>query len=318
MPSPLPSHTSPDHSDPSRVTNTRNLDKGKDADLSGPEHSDLPIHDLDRRASERCLDQDDPRNDNPTHGTRWEPITVMLGNWEKEYTVIKPYANYTDVPSPIILPGSPPQRPPKPSLSGFYKVPTVRDPLEEYLKSRSNRNMKEPSPPVPPLQFPEIATSTSKDQSQDQNLRRRPPLQRSNSDISFLDLGDPYQPLDASHLAGDSNTAISLSLSRGAGASASGHPTITSIYQPLVSPPIITLSANHPAQGLRARRGLEGTTLSVQIPTSNSPRRSASGSPQSKGSSATSSLGATFQLDEELNVSTITHSICCMLSKKDS
>lgn len=317
MPSPPPSHTSPDPSGPSRVTNTKNLDKGKDADLSGPERSGLPIHDLDRRASERCLDQDDPRTDKPTHGTRWEPITVMLGNWEKEYTVIKPYADYTDVPSPIILPGSPPQRAPKPSLSGFYKVPTVRDPLEEDLKSWRNRNVKEPSPPAPPLQFPEIATSTNKDQSQNQNLRR-PPLQRSNSDISFLDLGDPYQPLDANHLAGDSNTAISLSLARGAGASASGHPTTTSIYQPLVSPPTsITLRASHPAQGLRARRRLEGITLSVQIPTSSDLRCSASGSPQFNGTSATSSLGATFQLDEELNVS-LDHSICRILSNRDS
>ncbi|KAF3404703.1 hypothetical protein DPV78_002515 [Talaromyces pinophilus] len=291
MPSPPPSHASPDPSDPSRVTNTENLDN---ADLSGPERSGLPPHDLDRLASERCLDQDGPRTDKPTHGTRWEPITVMLGNWEKEYTVIKPYADYTDVPSPIILPGSPPQRAPKPSLSGFYKVPTVRDPLEEYLKSGSNRDVEEASPPAPPLQFPEIATS--KNPNQNQNLRRG--LQRSNSDISFLDLGDPYQPLDTKHLAGDSNTAISLSLSRGAGASASGHPTSTSICQPLVSPPLVTL---RPVQGLRARRGLEGTTLSVQIPANSDPRRSASGSPRFTEASTTSSLGATFQLDEELN-----------------
>lgn len=314
MPSPPPSHASPDPSDPSRVTNTKNPDKGKYADLSGPEHSGLPPHDLDRLASDRCLDQDGPRTDKPTHGTRWEPITVMLGNWEKEYTVIKPYADYTDVPSPIILPGSPPQRAPKPSLSGFYKVPTVRDPLEEYLKSGSNRNVEEASPPAPPLQFPEIATSKNRNQNQNRNRNLRRGLQRSNSDISFLDLGDPYQPLDTKHLAGDSKTAISLSLSRGAGASASSHPTTTSIYQPLVSPPLVTLQ---PVQGLRARRGLEGTMLSAQIPANNDPRRSASGSPQFTGASTTSSLGATFQLDEELNVS-LAHSIRHILSNMDS
>jgi hypothetical protein len=219
----------------------------------------------------------------------------MLGNWEQEYDVIKPYADYTDVPSPIILPGSPPRRPQKPSLSGFYKVPTPRDPLGDYRKARQNRNVKEVSPPAPPLQFPErIATSTN--QNQNQNLRRR--HQRSNSDISFLDLGDPYQPVDAKNLAGDSKGPLSLSLSRGVGASASGYPTTTSVYQPLASS---SLNTGYTA-GLRARRGQEGAaTLSVQIP-ANDARRSASGSPQSKAS-ATSSLGATFQLDEEMNVS---------------
>lgn len=281
MPSP---HTSPDPSGASHVADTENLDKGKGADLSGP--------DLDRRSSSDGDDQDVSQTDTPT-GMRWEPITVMLGNWETEYSVIKPYADYTDVPSPIILPGSPPQRTPKPSLSRFYKVPTVRDPLGDYLKSRRNRNVKEVSPPAPPLQFPEQIAS------QNQNVLRRR-RQRSNSDISVLDLGDPYQPLDANHLAGDSNTTISLSASRSVGTSASGYPTTTSIHQPLVLPPPVTLQ---PVQGIRARRGLDGTALSVQIPATSDPRRSASGSPQSKGASATSSLGAMFQLDEELNVS---------------
>uniref|UniRef100_A0A093VKP3 Uncharacterized protein n=1 Tax=Talaromyces marneffei PM1 TaxID=1077442 RepID=A0A093VKP3_TALMA len=250
------------------------INEGKDPDLSGPERSGLPSYDLGRRAAAHSHDQDDPQTDRPTHGTRWEPIRVMLGNWEKEYDVIKPYADYTDVPSPIILPGSPPQPPLKPSLSRFYKVPTVRDPLEDYLKSRRNRNVKEPSPPAPPLQFPEhIATSTN----QNQNLRHYH-LQRSNSDISFLDLGDPYQPLDAKNLAGDSSAPLSLSISRGV--RVSGQST----------------------RGLRARRGLEGAnTLSVQIPANNETKRSASGSPQSKEASTTSSLGATFQLDEEMN-----------------
>ncbi|RAO64563.1 uncharacterized protein BHQ10_000575 [Talaromyces amestolkiae] len=281
MPSP---HTSPDPSRSSRVTNTKHLDKGKGHDLSGL--------DLDRRLSSDVHAQDDPQNDKPTHGMRWEPVTVMLGNWEKEYSVLKPYADYTDVPSPIILPGSPPQRPPKPSLSAFYKVPTVRDAYGDYLHfRRRNRNVKEVSPPAPPLPFPEHIAG------QNQNLRRR---QRSNSDISFLDLGDPYQPLDANHLAGDASTTISLSMSTSVGPSASGHLTTTSIYQPLVSPPPVTLN---PVQGLRRRRGLDGTSLSVQIPAGSDPRRSASGSPQSKVASTTSSLGATFQLDEELNAS---------------
>ncbi|KAE8556942.1 hypothetical protein EYB25_001648 [Talaromyces marneffei] len=274
MPFPPYSHTNPDPSGSSHIVNTDNLTKGKDPDLSGPERSGLPSYDLGRRAAAHSHDQDDPQTDRPTHGTRWEPIRVMLGNWEKEYDVIKPYADYTDVPSPIILPGSPPQPPLKPSLSRFYKVPTVRDPLEDYLKSRRNRNVKEPSPPAPPLQFPEhIATSTN----QNQNLRHYH-LQRSNSDISFLDLGDPYQPLDAKNLAGDSSAPLSLSISRGV--RVSGQST----------------------RGLRARRGLEGAnTLSVQIPANNETKRSASGSPQSKEASTTSSLGATFQLDEEMN-----------------
>lgn len=276
-------HTSPDPLSHSSVTNTRQLDKGKGPALSGL--------DLDRRSSSDVHAQDDPRNDKPTHGVRWEPITVMLGNWEKEYSVLKPYADYTDVPSPIILPGSPPQRPPKPSLSALYKVPTVRDAYGDYLNSRRNRNVKEVSPPAPPLPFPEHIAS------QNQNLRQR---QRSNSDISFLDLEDPCQPLDANHLAGDAGTTISLSMSRTVGPSASSHPTTTSIYQPLAAPPPITLK---PVQRLRARRGLDDKSLSVQIPASNDPRRSVSGSPQSKVASTTSSLGATFQLDEELNVS---------------
>lgn len=292
MPTPRSSHTSPDPSGASCVANTGDLNKGKDTGRSSLEHCGLPSYDLNHRSSEGDQ-QKEPQTDKLTHGTRWEPIKVMLGNWEKEYSVIKPYADYTDVPSPIILPGSPPQRPPKPSLAGFYKVPTVRDPLENYLRSSRHMNIKEePSPPAPPLQFPNRIASTSQD------LRRRRP-HRSNSDISVLDLGEPYQPLDTNYLAGDSNAAISLSLARGARPSAL---TTTSIYRAFPSPPPVTLQ---PSRGLRARRGLGSTALSVQVPANSNPSRSASGSPQSKGASATSSLGATFQLDEKLNVSTI-------------
>ncbi|EED19805.1 hypothetical protein TSTA_030700 [Talaromyces stipitatus ATCC 10500] len=289
IPTTPPSHSSPGPSGPSHVHNLEHQEHtniGKDRVMPT---SPCPML---RPSPDRILSN---HIDPTKHGMRWEPITVNLNGWEHEFTVLKPYADYTDVPSPIMLPGSPPQRTPKPSLSGFYKVPTVRDPFVIAELSRNSRDKEEPSPPAPPLQFPERIANSKNRWPKDQ-------LRRTNSDVSVIDLGDPFcsmnrgksgDPTKKSRPAPPGRPSSSMTLSLDREVSASGILSGVQIRQSSSAPALLMISPGGPS-GLYARRRLEDAMSHLlQVPV----RRDEA--EFSQAASPASSTGAIFQLDEE-------------------
>ncbi|OKL60676.1 hypothetical protein UA08_03958 [Talaromyces atroroseus] len=277
-----------------RVIDPEDPDEGEDLDLPDSDCPGLRPQDFGFLAPDHIR----PRS--PVPVTRAETITVTLGNWERQVTVIKPNADYRDIPSPIMQPGSPPQRPRKPSLGNFYKAPSRRDSEETHglgilEESSVAANNNEPSflPPSPDLKIPERAVSFTNHPS--------------NSDVSLFNLGSPNQPLSYDEKqqqqpqhrsALDSTLQSSLPRSRGLAKLASSSltmqpvPNLRSSYQ--------MPTARLPARGqLRQNESIRPPViLSVQVPQGNDLSWSAPVSPESKKQT---SPGVVFELDEELN-----------------
>lgn len=283
----------------SRIIDPEDPEEGEDLDL--PESQRPGLHPFDFGFLRPGYIQPD----SPVPVTRAEPITVTVGVWKRQVTVVKPNADYRDVPSPIMLPGSPPQRSSKPSLGEFYKVPSRRDPLPPNTRETGGLGISEYStktsdkhqslPPSPALKVPERAV----------NFMNHP----SNSDVSILNLGSPTQPLTSTSVVSSSlpsdkqeqpqhHSPQSASLSSSPRCS-KGH--ITSAP----GPSVIQSSHNPGPSQLLSRRRLgqhneirPPVILSVEVPDGNELSWSSPESPQSKGTSP----DGIFALDEELNV----------------
>jgi hypothetical protein len=281
----------------SRVIDPEDPDEGEDLDLPDSERPGLRPEDFG------FLPPSHIRPRSPVPVTRAETITVTLGNWEHQVTVTKPNADYRDVPSPILQPGSPPQRPRKPSLAGFLKVPSRRDPDEDtrglgILESSPAANNEQPFvPPSPALKIPERAV----------NFMSHP----SNSDISVFNLGSPTQPLSFDEKEQQAEYDSHL---YSASPSPPPHPrdliTPASGLSIMQSTHGLQSSSQTHTTGLQARRRLRHNEtvrppviLSVQVPQGNDVSWSAPVSPESKN---LLSPGVVFQLDEELNVCRLT------------
>lgn len=306
-----PSQTLSGPSRTSRVVDPEDPNEGEDLDLPDSERPGLRPSDFG------LLPSDWVRSRSPIPVTRTEPITVTLGNWDCQFTVIKPNVDYRDVPSPIMLPGSPPQRAHKMSLSGFYKIPSRRDSVddlsvarnikglnagwEDQSKSHSAANNEQlPVPPSPALKIPERAVS----------FMNHP----SNSDVSLLDLGSPTQPMAPTPAASPPLPCDLRQERQSAEPSSVSSPFVPRGFATLASDASIAQPANcwssahmlntRPASQIRLRRR-EGVRppviLSVHAPQGNDVSWSAPDSPDSKRS-GTPSPGVVFKLDEELNV----------------